>query len=108
MRLGDIEITIKPDTIAWKLYGKKKILERHRHRYEVNPEFIPDLEEAGMVFSGYSDSGRRMEILELHDRRFFFATQFHPEFKSKPYEPSPPFVGLVSAALKYSEGDLDG
>jgi CTP synthase len=103
MRLGDIEITIKPNTIAWKLYGKEKILERHRHRYEVNPEFIPDFEKAGIVFSGYSDSGRRMEILELHDKRFFLGTQFHPEFKSKPYAPSPPFIGFVSAALEYAE-----
>jgi CTP synthase len=103
MRLGDIEVTVLPETIAYKLYGKEKITERHRHRYEVNPEYIPDFKEKGMVFSGYSDSGRRMEILELPDRRFFFATQFHPEFKSRPYFPSPPFAGLVKAALEYSE-----
>ena len=101
MRLGDIEVTIKEGTIAHKLYGKTKIYERHRHRYEVNPEYISLLEEHGLVFSGYSDNGRRMEILELPDRKFFFATQFHPEFKSRPFSPSPPFVGFVKAALEY-------
>ncbi|ADC64560.1 CTP synthase [Ferroglobus placidus DSM 10642] len=101
MRLGDIEVTIKEGTIAHKLYGKTKIYERHRHRYEVNPEYISLLEEHGLVFSGYSDNGRRMEILELPDKRFFFATQFHPEFKSRPFSPSPPFVGFVKAALAY-------
>ncbi len=110
MRLGEIEVTIKPDTVAYRLYGSEKIHERHRHRYEVNPEYIPIMEDKGLVFSGFSDGGRRMEILELHDRRYFLATQFHPEFKSRPYRPSPPFVGLVSAALKYSEerGESEG
>ncbi len=101
MRLGDIEITIKRDTIAFSLYKKEKVFERHRHRYEVNPEYIRKFEEKGLVFSGYSDNGRRMEILELPDKRFFFATQFHPEFKARPFSPSPPFVGFVKAALEY-------
>jgi CTP synthase len=101
MRLGDIEVTIKPDTIAYKLYGSEKAYERHRHRYEVNPEYIPIIEEKGLVFSGYSDNGRRMEILEYPAHRFFFATQFHPEFKSRPYKPSPPFVGFVGAAKEF-------
>ena len=103
MRLGDIEVSIKPDTIAWKLYQRDKIVERHRHRYEVNPEYIEEFESKGLIFSGFSDNGRRMEILELPGNRFFFATQFHPEFKSRPYAPSPPFVGLVKAALSYAE-----
>ncbi|KUJ94510.1 MAG: CTP synthase [Archaeoglobus fulgidus] len=101
MRLGDIEVTIKPGTIAHKLYGSEKVVERHRHRYEVNPEYIEKIESKGLVFSAYSDGGRRMEIAELPDHPFFFATQFHPEFKSRPYRPSPPFVGFVRAALKY-------
>ncbi len=99
MRLGDIEVTIKPGTIAYKLYGKEKVYERHRHRYEVNPKYIPEFEKRGLIFSGYSDGGKRMEILEYPKNRFFFGTQFHPEFKSRPYSPSPPFVGLVKAAL---------
>jgi len=101
MRLGDIEITVKKGTIAYSLYNSERIYERHRHRYEVNPDYIPEFEKSGLVFSGYSDNGRRMEILELPDRRFFFATQFHPEFKAKPFSPSPPFMGLVGAALEY-------
>lgn len=101
MRLGDIEVTIKPETIAYSLYGREKVFERHRHRFEVNPEYILPLEERGLVFSAYSDGGRRMEIAELPNHRFFFATQFHPEFKSRPYNPSPPFVGFVTAALKF-------
>lgn len=101
MRLGDIEVTIKPGTIAHKLYGKEKVFERHRHRFEVNPEYIPLIKERGLVFSAYSDGGRRMEIAELPNHRFFFATQFHPEFKSRPYSPSPPFVGFVTAALEF-------
>ncbi len=107
MRLGEIEVTVKENTLAYELYGKTKIYERHRHRYEVNPEYIPLLERHGLVFSGYSDGGRRMEILELPDKRFFFATQFHPEFKSRPFAPSPPFVGFVKAALEYRR-EMDG
>ncbi|HDD35992.1 MAG: CTP synthase (glutamine hydrolyzing) [Archaeoglobaceae archaeon] len=99
MRLGEIEVEVKPNTIAHKLYGKTKIYERHRHRYEVNPEYIEEITKHGLVFSGYSDNGRRMEIIEYPKNRFFFATQFHPEFKSKPYDPSPPFVGLIKAAI---------
>lgn len=101
MRLGDIEITVKKGTIAYELYNSEKIYERHRHRYEVNPDFIEELESKGLVFSGHSDGGRRMEILEIPEKRFFFATQFHPEFKAKPFAPSPPFVGFVKAALEY-------
>ncbi|MEM1578059.1 MAG: CTP synthase (glutamine hydrolyzing) [Archaeoglobaceae archaeon] len=101
MRLGEIEITLKPNTIAYALYGKEKIFERHRHRYEVNPDYISIFESKGLVFSGHSDSGRRMEVLELPSHRFFFATQFHPEFKSRPLSPSPPFVGFVKSALDF-------
>ena len=101
MRLGDIEITIKKGTVAHFLYGKDKISERHRHRFEVNPEYIEELESAGLVFSGYSDGGRRMEILELPSHRFFLATQFHPEFKAKPFSPSPPFMGFVRSAIQF-------
>ena len=100
MRLGEIEVEVVPNTTAHKLYGKTRIYERHRHRYEVNPEYIDEITKHGLVFSGYSDNGRRMEILEYPKNNFFFATQFHPEFKSKPYDPSPPFVGLVRAALE--------
>ncbi|MFB6120274.1 MAG: CTP synthase [Halobacteriaceae archaeon] len=95
MRLGAHETHIEPDTLAADLYDADSCTERHRHRYEVNPEYIDDLEDAGLVFSG--TAGNRMEILELPDHPFFFGTQFHPEFRSRPGRASPPFVGLVQA-----------
>lgn len=95
MRLGDYNAEIKPGTIAMKLYGQKVITERHRHRYEVNPRFIGRLEDAGLVFS--ATNRNRMESAELPNHPFFFATQFHPEFKSRPTSPSPPYLGFVEA-----------
>ncbi|WP_049901065.1 CTP synthase [Halococcus agarilyticus] len=96
MRLGAHETVIEPGTLAADLYGES-CTERHRHRYEVNPEYIDRLEEAGLHFSGRANN--RMEILELADHPFFFGTQFHPEFRSRPGRASPPFVGLLDAAL---------
>jgi CTP synthase len=95
MRLGDYNAEIKPGTIAMKLYGQKVITERHRHRFEVNPRFIGRLEDAGLVFS--ASNRNRMESAELPGHPFFFATQFHPEFKSRPTSPSPPYLGFVEA-----------
>ena len=106
MRLGEIEVTVVPGTMAHELYGKEKIYERHRHRYEVNPEYRGDLEKHGLVISGYSDNGRRVEIIEYPRNRFYLGTQFHPEFKSRPYAPSPPFVGFVKAALDFKRQRL--
>jgi CTP synthase len=100
MRLGELPLEIAEGTLAHRIYGKTQIAERHRHRYEVNPEYIPLLEEQGLRFSAKSDGGRRMEILELPDHPFFFATQFHPEFKSRPQRPSPPFRAFVEAAMR--------
>jgi CTP synthase len=95
MRLGNYPVRLKEGTLAMKLYGKETIEERHRHRYEVNPGCIRDLEAAGLTFSGVNDA--RMEICEIADHPFFLATQFHPEFKSRPVAPSPPFLGFVQA-----------
>jgi len=105
MRLGDKETVIDEETVAHELYGRDSAVERHRHRFEVNPDYIDRLEDEGMVFSGTSTSGTRMEILELPDHPFFVGTQFHPEFRSRPGEPSPPFVGLVGAALETSDSE---
>jgi CTP synthase len=102
MRLGDYPVSIKNGTLAMRLYGNGEIVERHRHRYEVDPSYIADLEAAGLVFSG--SWGNRMEIAEIPDHPFFFATQFHPEFRSRPTRPSPPFLGFVEAALKMKKG----
>ncbi len=99
MRLGDYEVFIRKDTLAERVYGKRKIVERHRHRYEVNPTYIEQIEKDGLIFSGSDRSGMRMEIVELERHPFFFATQFHPEFKSRPNKPSPPFKAFVEACL---------
>ena len=96
MRLGAHETEIEPGTLAHRLYGDSCI-ERHRHRYEVNPEYIDALQSEGLVFSGVA--GPRMEILERTDHPFFFGTQFHPEFRSRPDRASPPFVGFLDAVL---------
>jgi CTP synthase len=100
MRLGAHEITVDAGTLAYSLYGKGKVWERHRHRLEVNPKHIPELTSRGLKFSGKSDANRRMEILEVPANRFHFATQFHAEFKSRPARPSPPYFGLIRAALQ--------
>ncbi|MDI9396089.1 MAG: CTP synthase (glutamine hydrolyzing) [Euryarchaeota archaeon] len=99
MRLGDYEAILREGSLATKLYGSNYIVERHRHRYEVNPEFVDRLESFGMVFSGKNKN--RMEIAEIPGKRFFFASQFHPEFRSRPGRPSPPFKGFVRAMCKY-------
>ena len=102
MRLGSRRTIINDEkSIAFKLYNENKnIHERHRHRYEVNPDLIESIEEAGMKFVGKDDTGQRMEIIEISDHPFFFATQYHPEFKTRPTKPSPPFYGLLMAAAK--------
>jgi len=98
MRLGDCSVTLKEGTMVAGLYGETSIVERHRHRYEVNPAFIADIEAAGPVFSGFC--GQRMEVCELPGHPFYLATQFHPEFRSSPTRPSPPYVGFVEACKK--------
>ncbi|MBS7648962.1 CTP synthase [Candidatus Bathyarchaeota archaeon] len=99
MRLGTHKIIVKEETLAYQLYGATEIYERHRHRYEVNPDYISILERYGLIFSGRSPDGRRMEILELPNKFFFLASQFHGEFKSRPGKPSPAYYGFVKACL---------
>lgn len=101
MRLGSYPVLIKRDSIAYRLYKKEKIFERHRHRYEINPKFIDKIEEFGLHYTGRSPDNKRMEILELIDHPFFMASQFHPEFKSRPNKPSKLHFGLVKAAIDY-------
>ena len=81
------------------LYGKSMTMERFRHRYEINPEYVPILEKNGLIFSGASANGKIMEIAELKGKRFYFGTQFHPEFSSRLERPSPVFIGFVTACL---------
>lgn len=99
MRLGASPIVVKPDTLAHRLYGSDLIHERHRHRYEVNPKYLPTLEEHGLVYSGHTPDGTKMEILELPNHYFFFATQYHAEFKSRPGKPEPAYYGFVKSCL---------
>jgi CTP synthase len=103
MRLGAHETEIEAGTLAGEIYDGTSCTERHRHRYEVNPEYIDALEDAGLTFSGRA--GNRMEILELPDHPFFFGTQFHPEFRSRPARASPPFVRFVETVLADAEAD---
>jgi len=100
MRLGAYAIVLRKGTMAYKLYNSKIIYERHRHRYEVNPQYISMLEEHGLIISGVSKVGGRVEFIELNtsEHPFYLATQAHPEFKSRPMKPSPPYLGFMKAA----------
>ncbi|MFH1663872.1 MAG: CTP synthase (glutamine hydrolyzing) [archaeon] len=98
-RLGGFDIEVKKGTIAFSLYGKEKIRERFRHRYECNPEFIKEFESKGIVFSGKAPKVDIMQILEIPKHKFFFGTQFHPELTSRPLKPSPAFKGLIKSCL---------
>jgi CTP synthase len=102
MRLGAYPCRIVPGTLAHRLYGADEVFERHRHRYEVNNDYRAQLEAAGMVFSGLSPDGRLVELAELPDHPFFIASQFHPEFKSRPNRAHPLFSGFVQAALEHA------
>ncbi|TXG48429.1 hypothetical protein EZV62_027723 [Acer yangbiense] len=105
MRLGSRKTYFQvKDCKSAKLYGNRSFIdERHRHRYEVNPDMVARFEKAGLSFTGKDDTGRRMEIIELPNHPYFIGVQFHPEFKSRPAKPSPMFLGLIAASC----GKLD-
>ncbi len=96
-RLGARETDIRKGSLAYRLYGKGMVMERFRHRYEVNPKYVERLEKAGLAFSGTFSDGKIMEIAEYRKNRFHLGTQFHPEFTSRLERPSPVFVGFVAA-----------
>ena len=100
MRLGAYPAILKKGTKIQKLYDSEKVSERHRHRYEVNPEYVEKLEKCGLVFSGRSPDGVLMEFMEIPNHPYFVGTQAHPEFKSRPLHPAPMFDGLIKAAKK--------
>jgi CTP synthase len=102
MRLGAWPCVLRPGTRAFEAYGEAKISERHRHRYEFNPDYRDRLSRAGLVLSGTSPDGRLVEVVELEDHPWFLGCQFHPEFKSTPFVPHPLFVAFVGAAVKQS------
>jgi CTP synthase len=99
MRLGLHEILLKPESNAMQIYGRKKIQKRHRHRYEFNQDYLKLLETKGMKFTGSSDGGKRIEVLEIPNHRFYFAIQFHGEFQSRPGTPEPAFESFVKACI---------
>lgn len=100
MRLGEYRCSIKPGTKAAKAYGKKEIMERHRHRYEVNNDYREILEKKGLVFSGINPERNLVEIIELPRHPFFMGSQFHPELISRPTRPHPMFVAFIKAGIK--------
>jgi len=100
MRLGDYKCQITPGTISAKAYKSKMILERHRHRYEVNNAFRGELEKKGLIVAGVNPDRDLVEIVELKNHPFFLGTQFHPEFKSHPTNPHPLFKAFIGACIK--------
>jgi CTP synthase len=104
MRLGAHKIFVEPKTTAHSLYKCDEIYERHRHRFEVNLDFSETFKKNGLVFSGKSTDGRRMELLELPGNFFFLASQFHGEFKSRPGKPDPEYYGFIKACLDKKMG----
>jgi CTP synthase len=99
MRLGAYPAVLKESSLTHSLYKSLEVSERHRHRYEVNPEYHQALTEKGMVFSGNSKDGRLVEFIELPQLNFFLATQAHPELKSRMEAPAPLFYGFVKACM---------
>ena len=101
MRLGSRETIFTADSdwsISRRLYQEATIFERHRHRYEVNPKYVSQLEEAGLSFVAKDTKGERMIVVEIRNHPFFVATQYHPEFKTRPLRPAPVFLGFVLAS----------
>jgi CTP synthase len=102
MRLGGHDIAVEAGSIAHKLYGSTTIRRRHRHRYEFNQKYLERVTKGGLVLSAHSDNGKRMEILEIPNHKFFFAVQYHAEFSSRPGNPEKAFEGFVRAAASKS------
>jgi CTP synthase len=108
MRLGEQVCRLEPDTLARRTYGAAEVRERHRHRYEVNNTYVPQLVAMGLVVSGRSADGELVEMIELADHPWFLACQFHPEFTSSPRDGHPLFTGFVRAALAQAEARQGG
>ena len=102
MRLGAWKCSIKENTLAQKIYGKTEIMERHRHRYEFNNDYMAAFEGAGMQAVGINPDTGLVEVVEVEGHPWFVGTQYHPEYKSTVLSPSPLFVAFVGAALEYA------
>ncbi|MBP9945266.1 MAG: CTP synthase, partial [Vicinamibacteria bacterium] len=103
MRLGSYPCELDEDSLAHRVYGAREIRERHRHRYEFNQEYMARLEAAGLKISGKTPDGKFAEIAEIKDHPYFIAVQYHPEFKSRPWQPHPLFAGFVGASLAHQK-----
>ena len=101
MRLGSYEARLMNNSIIKKIYGKNLIKERHRHRYEVNINFMEKFRKKGMLFSGLSPDGTLPEMIELKNHPWFIGVQFHPEFKSRPLAPHPLFSSFIRASKNH-------
>jgi len=108
MRLGSYECQVVPGTHAARAYKAESVRERHRHRYEVNNDYVGRLQQAGLVVSGRNPRRNLVEIIELKDHPWFVAVQFHPEFQSKPSAAHPLFAAFVGAALKHHQKKRGG
>jgi len=102
MRLGAYPAKLSGNSVVASIYGAEDISERHRHRYEVNAAYREPLEKGGLMFSGMSPDGTLPEIVERPEHPWFIGVQFHPELKSKPFDPHPLFASFIAAALKQS------
>jgi CTP synthase len=100
MRLGDYPAKLRRGSLTAKIYGAENVIERHRHRYEVNQKFLPEIERGGIVVSGTSPDGKLVEFIEAPDKKFFVATQAHPEFRSRPTRPHPLFLEFIKTLKK--------
>ena len=109
MRLGSRVTIIKDqNSLASKIHeGQPVIYERHRHRYEVNPEYVNQIHDGGLKLVGRDETGERMEVAELPGHKYYVGVQYHPEFKSRPLMPSPPFHGLILASTGQLQEFLD-
>jgi CTP synthase len=101
MRLGSYESILKKDTLIFEIYKKTKIFERHRHRYEVNYNYLESIIKSGITLSGMSPNRKLVEIIERTKHPWFIGVQFHPELKSTPFNPHPIFNSFISAVLKF-------
>ena len=106
MRLGAYDCDVEKGTLAYEVYGETKISERHRHRLEVNNEYVQKLKESGMVFSGMNNKLNLVEVVELKDHPYFIACQYHPEFKSRPFNPHPLFKNFVAKAYNHQKDNV--
>ena len=99
MRLGAYSCQLESGSLAEKIYGEQEISERHRHRLEVNNDYLDKIKDKGMSFSGINKDLNLVEVVELVDHKFFIACQYHPEFKSRPFSPHPLFKSFIEASL---------